>query len=112
MSLIFIVLMGYNKMRLTAQEIYDKLLNEDKIKTVKGQIRFHLGDVSIIVKKKDVVGNILQEWLADNSSIQEWETHSQGAQWKNKFKRSYKNHYGVEIDFPKWDEIKGKYGRK
>ena len=50
-------------MKLTAQEIYDKLINEDKIKTVKGQIRFHLGDVSIIVKKKDVVGNILQEWL-------------------------------------------------
>lgn len=50
-------------MKLTAQEIYDKLLNEDQIKTVKGQIRFNLGDVGIIVKKKDVVGNILQEWL-------------------------------------------------
>lgn len=50
-------------MRLTAQQIYDKLINEDEIKTVKGQIRFHLGDVSIIVKRKDVVGNILQEWL-------------------------------------------------
>lgn len=45
-------------MKLTAQEIYNKLLNEDKIKTVNGQIRFHLGGVSIIVKKKDVVGNI------------------------------------------------------
>lgn len=29
-------------MKLTAQQIYDKLINEDKIKTVKGQIRFHL----------------------------------------------------------------------
>lgn len=50
-------------MKLTAQQIYDKLINEDKIKTLKGQIYFNLGDVSIIVKKKDVVGNILQEWL-------------------------------------------------
>lgn len=31
--------------------------------TIAGQIRFHLGDVSIIVKRKDVVGNILQEWF-------------------------------------------------
>lgn len=50
-------------MKLTAQEIFDRLINEDQIKTVKGQIRFHLGDVSIIVKRKDVVGNIVQEWL-------------------------------------------------
>lgn len=241
-------------MKLTAQEIYDKLINEDKIKTVKGQIRFHLGDVSIIVKKKDVVGNILQEWLegwliakeiefesnpntqmppdiylnpsdytsnlleikafnreinpafdiADfkafvkeliekpyhldtdflifgyimdeatgdiiikdlwlkkiweiTKTMNNWpitvqykngilqkmrpgnwftgrrnvkvfeskedylaafeetiyqnpETHSQGAQWRNKFKRSYKNHYGVDINFPRWDEIKNKYGK-
>lgn len=51
-------------MRLTAEQVYDKLLNEDKILTAKGQIRFYLGDVNIIVKHKDVVGNIIQEWLA------------------------------------------------
>ncbi len=51
-------------MRLTAEEIYNKLLNEDKILTVKGQIKFYLGKVDIIVKQKDVVGNIIQEWLA------------------------------------------------
>lgn len=50
-------------MRLTAQQIYEKLINEDGILTLTGQIRFHLGDVSIIVKRKDVVGNIIQEWL-------------------------------------------------
>ncbi len=49
--------------RLTATQIYDKLLNEDRILTITGQIRFHLGDVSIIVKHKDVVGNIIQKWL-------------------------------------------------
>lgn len=51
-------------MRLTANEVYDKLLNEDKILTAKGQIKFYLGNVDIVVKQKDVVGNIIQEWLA------------------------------------------------
>lgn len=50
-------------MILTAQEVYDKLLKEDKILELKGQIKFFLGDVDIIVKQKDVVGNIIQEWL-------------------------------------------------
>ena len=50
-------------MRLTSQEIYDKLMNEDKILEIRGQIKFFLGDVDIIVKQKDVVGNIIQEWL-------------------------------------------------
>lgn len=30
---------------------------------IEGQINFFLGDVDIIVKQKDVVGNIIQEWL-------------------------------------------------
>lgn len=50
-------------MRLTAQQVYDKLISEDKILTLKGQIKFYLGDVNIIVKQRDVVGNIMQEWL-------------------------------------------------
>lgn len=49
-------------MILTAQQVYDKLVNEDKILELQGQIRF-FGDVDIIVKQKDVVGNIIQEWL-------------------------------------------------
>lgn len=54
-----------------------------------------------------------EDYLAafEETIYQNPETRSQGAQWKNRFKRSYKNHYGVDIDFPKWDEIKGKYGR-
>lgn len=50
-------------MRLTAREIYEKLINADQILQLAGQIRFYLGDVDIIVKQKDVVGNIIQEWL-------------------------------------------------
>ena len=50
-------------MRLSARKVYDKLINEDKILELQGQIRFFFGDVDIIVKQKDVVGNIIQEWL-------------------------------------------------
>ena len=50
-------------MRLTAQQVYDKLIYEDKILELQGQIKFFFGDVDIIVKQKDVVGNIIQEWL-------------------------------------------------
>jgi len=60
-------------MRLTAREIYDKLINEDRITELEGQIKFYLGDVSIIVKQRDVVGNIMQEWLhgwLDNNDIE------------------------------------------
>ena len=50
-------------MRLSAQEIYNKLINDEHILELEGQIRFYLGDVNIIVKQKDLVGNIMQEWL-------------------------------------------------
>jgi type II restriction enzyme len=50
-------------MRCTAQEVYNKLVNDDKILELQGQIKFCFGDVDIIVKQKDVVGNIIQEWL-------------------------------------------------
>lgn len=49
--------------KLTPEQVYDQLVNTDKILTVKGQIRFYLGNVDIIVKQRDVVGNIMQEWL-------------------------------------------------
>lgn len=50
-------------MRLSSQEVYNKLINEDKILELKGQIKFFLGDIDIVVHQKDVVGNIIQEWL-------------------------------------------------
>lgn len=55
--------MSTEKIKLSAQQIYDKLIDEDKTLQLTGQIRFYLGDVDIIVKQKDVVGNIIQEWL-------------------------------------------------
>ena len=50
-------------MKLDAMGVYKWLLEKDKIKELQGQIKFYLGDVDIIVKQKDVVGNIVQEWL-------------------------------------------------
>ncbi len=50
-------------MKVNALKVFEKLLDEDKILEIEGQIKFFLGDVSIIVKQKDVVGNIIQEWL-------------------------------------------------
>ena len=51
------------KIKLTPEEVYNKLNSEFKIKEKTGGIHFDLGDVSIIVKKRDSVGNILQEWV-------------------------------------------------
>lgn len=50
-------------MKLTAEELYDRLLNDDRILTKKGRITFRLGDIDIIVRQSDVVGNIMQEWI-------------------------------------------------
>ena len=50
-------------MRLNALKVFEKLLDEDNLLEIEGQIKFFLGDVDIIVKQKDVVGNIIQEWL-------------------------------------------------
>ena len=50
-------------MKCSAKQIYDKLINEDGILTAKGQIKFFFDDLEVLVKKKDVVGNIMQEWV-------------------------------------------------
>lgn len=48
--------------KLSAKGVYDRLM-EEHILSLEGQIKFFLGDVNIVVKQKDVVGNIIQEWL-------------------------------------------------
>ncbi len=50
-------------MKISTQQVYEILINDDNILQLNGQIKFFLGDVDIIVKQKDVVGNIIQEWL-------------------------------------------------
>jgi len=51
------------KVQMTAESVYKTLVEVDKILEISGQIRFYLGNVKIVVKQKDVVGNIMQEWL-------------------------------------------------
>lgn len=55
--------MEKEKRHITPEELYNILVEDYKIKTLKGRITFKLGDVDIIVKQRDVVGNIIQEWL-------------------------------------------------
>lgn len=51
------------KKKINAEQLYDILVNQEKILETRGQISFYLGDVDIVVRQKDVVGNIMQEWL-------------------------------------------------
>lgn len=51
------------RINLTASQLYKQLVEKDKILEQQGQIKFYFGDVDIIVKQRDVVGNVIQEWL-------------------------------------------------
>lgn len=48
---------------MKAIDIYNHLINKDNLLNEKGKITFKFADIKIIVKAKDVVGNIIQEWL-------------------------------------------------
>ena len=47
----------------------------------------------------------------EQTVFQNPETRAQSAQWKRRFQESYRKHYGEEIEFPRWDDIKHNYGR-
>lgn len=50
-------------MRLTAEQIYDTLVNRDHILTTTGQIIINLCDIDCIIKNKDIVGGAIENWL-------------------------------------------------
>jgi type II restriction enzyme len=50
-------------MKLTAEQLYNKLVHEYKIIGEKAVINFSLKNLTIAVETKDTVGNLLQEWL-------------------------------------------------
>lgn len=50
-------------MKITAQQLYKKLVEDYKIIGEKGVINFSLKNLTISVETKDTVGNLLQEWL-------------------------------------------------
>jgi len=50
--------------KITAEEIYNRLLDSDKILEPAGQIKFFLGDLANVVRQRDIVGNIIiQKWF-------------------------------------------------
>lgn len=50
-------------MRVTAEELYSKLVDEYQIVGKSGNINFTLNGLSVLIKSKDSVGNLIQEWL-------------------------------------------------
>jgi len=50
-------------MKLTAQELYEKLTIEYGIIGETGTIKFTLKDLTITIKAKDTIGNLIQEWF-------------------------------------------------
>lgn len=50
-------------MKTTAQQLYDRLVNDYQLVGEQGGIKFQLKDLEITVKTKDSVGNLIQEWL-------------------------------------------------
>ena len=55
----------------------------------------------------------LEDFLSafEQTVYQNPETRDLSAMWKQRFQKSYANHYRREIDFPRWNDIKGKYNR-
>lgn len=51
------------KIKITAIEIYDKLLNEFKIQDQIGSVEIILGGISAKYYGRDAIGDLLQEWL-------------------------------------------------
>ncbi len=69
---------------ITAEKLYSRLLEDYKIKEREGQITFKLGDVGIIVRQRDVVGN-------------------------DKISDASKKQYGITLQIPRWMDIESKY---
>lgn len=52
-------------MKLTAAELYNKLVHQDNIINQTGFISFTMKDFSVKIVSKDTVGNLLQDWLKE-----------------------------------------------
>ncbi|UFH36435.1 NgoBV family restriction endonuclease [Flavobacterium acetivorans] len=50
-------------MKVTAEQLYEKLVNDYKIVGQRGRITFQLKDIILEVETKDTVGNLIQEWI-------------------------------------------------
>ncbi len=50
-------------MKITAEQLYEKLVNDYQLIGQKGKISFTLKDITVEIETKDTVGNLIQEWL-------------------------------------------------
>ena len=50
---------------MTARELYKILIFDYKIKSLGGSIKFQLGDISISLKRRDIVGDVIQKWVEE-----------------------------------------------
>jgi type II restriction enzyme len=48
---------------LNAQQLYSKLVDNDQLIGKKGTISFDLNNYSIKIESKDIIGNVIQDWL-------------------------------------------------
>ena len=52
-------------MKVSAEHLYKKLVNDYKLVGQKGRITFKLKDITVEIETKDTVGNLIQEWLKE-----------------------------------------------
>ncbi|SJM94024.1 Type-2 restriction enzyme NlaIV [Crenothrix polyspora] len=52
-------------MKVSAEQLYEKLVTDYKLIGQKGQITFKLKDITVEIETKDTVGNLIQEWLKE-----------------------------------------------
>ncbi len=50
-------------MKVTAEQLYEQLVNDYKLVGQKGKISFTLKDITVEIETKDTVGNLIQEWI-------------------------------------------------
>jgi len=53
------------KKKVSANEIYDDLVNEFKIKEKIGSVEIKLGNISAKYNGRDAIGDLLQEWISN-----------------------------------------------
>lgn len=52
-------------MKISAEKLYKKLVNDYKLVGQTGRITFTLKDITLKIETKDTVGNLIQEWLKE-----------------------------------------------
>ena len=52
-------------MKVSAEQLFKKLVNDYKLVGQTGRITFTLKDITVKIETKDTVGNLIQEWLKE-----------------------------------------------